>query len=144
MYSDVLSGKGAAKKGARWNSQGVELVYTAGNRSLAMAEVAVHFTLATLPEDYLMLIIHVPDNTSIKKLSEKELPEFWNTFPYSASTQTIGDQFIADNQFCMLQAPSAVTQGDYNYLINPHHHESKKIKIISSEKFPFDKRIFKL
>jgi RES domain-containing protein len=144
IYSDVLSGKGAATKGARWNSPGVELVYTAGNRSLAMAEIAVHFTLATLPDDYLMLVISVPDNVSIKKLSESDLPEYWNTFPHSTSTQAIGDRFISDGQFCILQAPSAVTWGDYNYLINPHHPESKKIKIISSEKFPFDKRIFKL
>ena len=42
-----LTGKGAAAKGARWNSPGVELLYTAQNRSLAMAEIAVHFTLAT-------------------------------------------------------------------------------------------------
>jgi RES domain-containing protein len=142
-YSDVLSGKGAAKKGARWNSQGMELVYTSGNRSLAMAEVAVHFTLATLPDDYMMLLIHIPGNISIKKLQEKELPEFWNTFPHSSTTQIIGDKFISDGQFCILQVPSAVTHGDYNYLINPHHPESKKIKVISSEKFPFDKRIFK-
>ena len=32
-----LSGKGAAEKGARWNSIGLELIYTAANRSLAMA-----------------------------------------------------------------------------------------------------------
>jgi RES domain-containing protein len=144
IYADVLSGKGAAKKGARWNSPGVELIYTAGNRSLAMAEVAVHFTLATLPEDYMMLIIYVPDNISLKKLSEKDLPEFWNTFPHSLSTQIIGDQFVNQMGFCILQVPSAVTYGDYNFLINPHHPESKKIKITSSEKFPFDKRIFKL
>ena len=44
-FSNILSGKGAAEKGARWNSMGMELIYTAANRSLAMAEVAVHFTL---------------------------------------------------------------------------------------------------
>ena len=56
-FSKELSGKGAALKGARWNSIGVELIYTALNRSLAMAEVAVHFTLATLPSDYMMVTI---------------------------------------------------------------------------------------
>ena len=57
-----LSGKGAALKGARWNSPGVELIYSAANRSLAMAEIAVHFTLATLPSDYVMLTIFIPDD----------------------------------------------------------------------------------
>jgi len=41
-YADQLSGYGAALKGARWNSRGVEMIYAAENRSLAMAEVLVH------------------------------------------------------------------------------------------------------
>ncbi len=142
-FAATLSGRGAALKGARWNSIGVELIYTASNRSLAMAEVAVHFTLATLPGDYMMSIIFIPDNTSIQKLNIADLPTNWNTFPHPSTTQTIGNQFIADNKFCVLQIPSAVTQGDYNLLINPNHPDFKRIKIIATDKFPFDKRIFK-
>ncbi|HCN36596.1 MAG TPA: RES superfamily protein, partial [Bacteroidetes bacterium] len=48
-YSYELSGAGSAMNGARWNSKGVEMIYTSINRSLAMAEVLVHFTAATLP-----------------------------------------------------------------------------------------------
>jgi RES domain-containing protein len=142
-YASTISGKGAALKGARWNSIGVEIIYAASNRSLAMAEVAVHFTLATLPADYMMVTIYIPDDISLKKLNAGNLPTHWNTFPHPMSTQLIGDQFIADNQHCVLQIPSSVTQGDYNLLINPGHPDFKRIKIIVIEKFPFDKRIFK-
>jgi RES domain-containing protein len=143
MYASTLSGKGAAIKGARWNSTGVEMIYTASNRSLAMAEVAVHFTLATLPSDYMMIIIFNPDDISILKLNISNLPTDWNTFPHRTSTQTIGDSFIAENKYCILQVPSVVTQGDFNLLINPNHSDFAKIKIAAKEKFPFDKRIFK-
>ena len=34
-FSSNLSGIGAAIKGARWNSIGIEIIYTASNRSLA-------------------------------------------------------------------------------------------------------------
>jgi len=142
-FAATLSGKGAALKGARWNSIGLELLYTASNRSLAMAEVAVHFTLATIPGDYRMITIFIPDDISIQKLNIADLPTNWNTFPHPSTTQTIGDEFVADNKFCVLQIPSAVTQGDYNLLINPNHQDVKQIKIIAIEKFPFDKRIFK-
>lgn len=142
-YAAILSGKGAAIKGARWNSVGVEMIYTTSNRSLAMAEVSVHLTLATLPDDYLMLTIYLPDDISIQKLTEKDLPPDWNGFPHPISTQAVGDKFISENKYCVLQIPSAVTQGDYNLLINPHHPQFSKIKIIASDKFPFDKRIFK-
>ncbi len=143
IYASILSGKGAAIKGARWNSIGVEIIYTATNRSLAMAEVAVHLSLATLPSDYMMVTIHIPDDISLLKLNSTDLPTDWNTFPHPSTTQAIGDQFIADNKYCVLQIPSAVTQGDYNLLINPNHPDFKRIKIILTESFPFDKRIFK-
>lgn len=142
-FASTLSGKGAALKGARWNSIGVELVYAAANRSLAMAEVAVHFTIATLPADYMMITIFIPDDISIQILNVSDLPIGWNVFPHPSNTQVIGDSFIADNKFCVLQIPSAVTQGDFNLLINTKHQEFKRIKIKSIERFPFDKRIFK-
>jgi RES domain-containing protein len=139
-----LSGKGAAKMGARWNSEGVELIYTAANRSLAMAEVAVHLSYTALPTDFVMLTIFIPDDVSSKKLVSKDLPSDWNDFPYySASTQTIGDRFIDENKDCLLVVPSVVTQGDHNILINPGHPDFKRIKIVQAEKFPFDRRMFK-
>jgi RES domain-containing protein len=142
-FASPLSGIGAALKGARWNGVGVELIYTASNRSLAMAEVAVHLTLATLPADYVMITIFIPNDISVKKINVADLPADWNAFPHSSATQTIGDEFVRKNRYCVLQIPSSVTQGDYNFLINPNHPEFKKIKIIATEKFPFDKRIFK-
>ena len=142
-YAASLSGKGAALKGARWNSIGVEMIYTASNRSLAMAEVAVHLTLATLPDDYLMLTIYLPDDISIWKLTPADLPIDWNKFPHTNSTPNVGDKFIAENKYCVLEIPSVVTQGDFNLLINPYHSEFSRVKIIVQAKFPFDERIFK-
>lgn len=138
-----LSGIGAAKYGARWNPVGVELIYTAQNRSLAMAEVAVHLTLATLPEDYMMLTIDIPDDIKVKQLSEADLPADWQEFPHPVSTQDIGRDFVAQNEYCVLIIPSVVTPGDYNVLINPNHTDFSKVTITSIDKFPFDKRIFK-
>ncbi len=142
-FAEPLSGKGAAIRGARWNSIGVELIYTALNRSLAMAEVAVHFSLATLPDDYVMMTINVPDDVPIKTLSKSDLPEDWNLFPHPISTQKIGDRFVIENEYCVLKIPSVVTQGDYNVLINPNHQDFKRLSIVEIVKFPFDKRIFK-
>lgn len=141
-FAGSLSGKGAATLGARWNSAGTELIYTAANRSLAMAEVAVHLSYSALPTDFVMLTIFVPHDVSSKKLTLTDLPIDWNNFPYSASTQTIGDRFTNENKHCLFVVPSVVTQGDHNILINPGHPDFKRIKIVKVEKFPFDKRIF--
>jgi RES domain-containing protein len=108
-----------------------------------MAEVAVHLTLATLPEDYMMLTIDIPDEIEVKQLSEADLPADWQEFPHPVSTQDIGRDFVAQNEYCVLIIPSVVTPGDYNVLINPNHIDFSKITITSIDKFPFDKRIFK-
>lgn len=142
-YAKELSGKGASKSGNRWNSKGTEMIYFAESRALAMAEVAVHLTIATLPSDYVMIEINMPDDILIQELKLKDLPDHWNSHPPNVKTQRIGDEFIDAIDFCLLKVPSAVVQGDSNFLINPHHKQFKEIKIVDVTDFPFDKRIFK-
>jgi len=142
-YIEPLSGKGAALRGARWNSVGIELIYTAGNRSLAMAEVAVHLTFATLPEDYYMLTIRIPDDLKTIRLSSKDMPAEWRKFPHPVATQQVGDRFVSEGKSAVLIIPSVVTQGDYNVLINPNHSDFRRISFVQKEKFPFDPRLVK-
>lgn len=142
-YANDLSGKGAAIFGNRWNSKGVEMLYTAESRALAMAEVLVHLSLAALPDDYMMIEIEVPDSIQIELLDFNSLDENWNTNPLDSQTQKMGDMFIRSKEKCVLKVPSAVVKGDFNYLLNPNHPEINRIKIKSITKFPFDKRVFK-
>lgn len=141
-YGNPLSGKGAAIKGGRWNSKGFEMIYTASGRCLAMAEIAVHFSLGTLPKDYQMAILYLPDDISLKLINRAGLPVFWNRFPHISATQKIGNKFILDNEFCILKVPSVVVPGEFNLLINPAHHEFKKIKPVDISAFMFDQRLF--
>lgn len=139
-YAGELSGKGAAKSNNRWNSKGTEIIYTAESRALAMAEVAVHLTLATLPEDFVMMEIEIPDSVRIAKAEKVNVKEF--VWPPQEVTQMMGDQFIHSGKNGVLQVPSVVVKGDFNYLINPHHPDFNKVKIIKITDFPFDERVF--
>jgi len=141
-YANELSGKGAAISGNRWNSKGTEIIYTAESRALAMAEVMVHLSLSILPADYMMLEVDIPDEIGIKEIAIEDLEEGWNSHPPLTYTQKIGDHFIRENVHPILKVPSAVVPGDHNYLIHPHHSESKEIKISNTWPFPFDERLF--
>jgi RES domain-containing protein len=140
-YAADFSGKGAALAGGRWNSAGVPVLYLAANRSLAMAEVLVHFSMATMPLDYQMLTLWLPDDTSITSLLGAALPADWFVFPPSDSTQKVGNQFVADGEFCLMKLPSAVTRGDFNLLVNPNHADAKALRVLHAEPFPFDFRL---
>lgn len=141
-YSKNLSGKGASFSSNRWNSKGTEIIYSAESRALALAEVAVHLTLATLPSDYVMIEIDIPDPIHVHVLNEKNLPLDWNMFPHLVDTQEIGDSFIQDLDYCVMKVPSAVVKGDFNFLINPFHKDFKKIKILHVSAFPIDGRMY--
>jgi RES domain-containing protein len=143
LYAADLSGKGASIRGGRWNSQGLSMLYTSANRSLAMAEVAVHLSIGTLPGDYFMLSLEIPDDLAMEKIEPEQLSPAWNLFPNLLETQMLGDDFLFRQPCCMLRVPSAVTQGDFNYLFNPAHPDFQQLKLLSIEPFPFDRRLFK-
>ncbi len=140
-YAESLSGQGAELAGGRWNSRGVAVVYTGENISLCMAEVAVHLPLGILPLDYTLVTIEIPDE-EITSLSKKELPDNWRQVFTIENTRNIGDRFFREGEKMILKVPSAVVQDEFNYLINPHHPKIKKVKIIRTEPFGFDERLF--
>jgi len=89
-----------------------------------------------------MLEIEIPTSVSICEL-KKRPKKGWNDNPPTSISQELGDDFIRDAACAVLKVPSAVVQGDFNYLMNPYHLDFKKIKIVSSVAFPFDTRMFK-
>lgn len=142
-YPDHLSGRGAALASNRWNSKGVEMIYTARNRALALAEVAVHFSVGTLPSGYLMLEIDIPDECTFTELRLNDLPPHWNSFPHMRETRLLGDRFIMEKKALACKVPSAVVPGEFNILINPNHPEMSLIQITDISDFPIDSRLFK-
>ena len=142
-YSKTLSGTGASLSGNRWNSKGVEIIYTADSRALAMAEVLFHLPLNLLPRDFKMMCINIPKSIHIHVYTPTDIPLlFRNPLNYT-KTQFVGDEFIRLSTHCVLKVPSAVVYGDYNYLVNPFHKDFKKITIESTHDFPIDTRLIK-
>lgn len=141
QYAKDLSGRGAEIAGGRWNSKGFAMIYTAESRALCTTEVAVHVPLGMIPKDYQMISIEIPDDL-ISNFDLQQLPEKWNSIPVNRSTQEIGNKFIQENEFLVLKVPSAVVEGDFNYLINPLHKKMNTIKIIEIKDYNFDKRLF--
>jgi RES domain-containing protein len=132
---EVLSGRGAALSfGNRWNSINTQMVYTSGSRSLAMLEVLTRVDLfSDLPEDRLIVTIEIQEAITIGQLDVQTLPATWNSFPPSKLTQTIGDDFIRNAVYPILQVPSSLVKGEFNYLINPFHADIAHGYVIESE-----------
>jgi RES domain-containing protein len=71
----------------------------------------------------------------------EDLPEDWSEKHPTLTTQTIGDDFVNYNEAAILKVPSSIIPQEYNYLINPSHPDSSKIKVLSFSKMKFDPRL---
>lgn len=141
-FKDDLSGKGAELAGGRWNSKGTAMLYTCESRALCTTEIAVHSPLGIMPADYWLISIEFPDKIEMLELDPASLPKEWKSFPHPHSTQVIGDRFIKEGKQLVMKAPSAVVPGDSNYLFNPSHVLFSRVKIVHTERFAFDERLF--
>ena len=142
MFKDDLSGRGAEIAGGRWNNRGRPMLYTAENRALCTAEIAVHTPLGIVPQDYFLLSVDIPDHLECLELNQEDLPEDWRIFPHSYSTKVIGDKFLEEAEYPMMRVPSAIVGGETNILVNPLHPLAREITVALSEPFVFDKRLF--
>lgn len=138
-----LSGQGGLRAPARWHNAGAPIVYTASSPASALLEVLVHLELNDpehLPDSYQLLRIDVPDSIPIAELDEGSLAPNWRRLV--EVSRAIGDEWLRELGSALLAVPSAIVPHTQNYLINPAHRDTRKIKISSHGSFPFDFRLF--
>lgn len=141
-FAKDLSGKGAELYGGRWNSVGVSMLYTTSSIALAVLEVLVRTPLHTMPLDYQLIKIYLPESEPIKEIAKQNLPENWNQLFNSPWTQKLGDDFIQQKEYLALKVPSATASGDFNFLLNPSYNGFNQVKFIELSDFAFDARFF--
>jgi RES domain-containing protein len=136
----AFTGEGAARRGGRWNSPGVRVIYCAESRSLAALEVLVHAeeTAMLSAIEWLCIPVVVPQ-AQIEAPSR--FPESWRHYPHTTATQEFGAAWVRGKRSAALRVPSAVVPGEFNYLLNPEHTEFDQVKIGKAERFAFDPRL---
>lgn len=140
-----LAGAGGLRAGGRWHSPGRPIVYCAEHPASALLEILAHLdvaNLAALPDGYQLLEIAVPDALEIESLPTHALTLKWQSD--EASTQAIGDRWLARRSSALLRVPSALVPKVWNYLINPSHPDAALLNITAAVRYPFDTRLFKL
>ena len=135
-----LSGTGSKLYGGRWNSAGLSALYTTGYISLAVLENLVYLQKYKTPADYHLLTIELPDIRLPVVITKEKLKRTWkDDLNYS---RFMGDEFLKSHQALYLKVPSAIVDQENNFIVNPDHSSAGKIKVISSQAFVFDKRLF--
>lgn len=143
-YAHDLSGTGARLAGGRWNRKGQPLVYTSQSRALAALEFLVHLEFLTVPEQYSMLTIELPDDMKMIRYTAADLPPGWQANPAPEATIQIGSQWLIDGTTPVLVVPSTLISQEFNYLFNPLHAHFRQVKLQDITPFQYDERLLKL
>jgi len=101
-----LAGAGGLRAGGRWHSPGRAIIYCAEHPASALLEILAHLdvaNLAALPDGYQLLEIDVPDAVEIESLPTHALTLKWQSD--EASTQAIGDRWLASRSSALLRVP---------------------------------------
>ena len=108
------------------------MVYTASSAALAVLEVRVHLDLPPelLPPDYVLVAIDLA-RSAVEACAV--IPDAPDAF---------GTAWLREARTPVLQVPSLIVPECANYLINPAHPAASKIKITSSRRFAFDRRLW--
>jgi len=113
----AFDGEGARIYGGRWNSKGMQIVYTSNSLALCSLEIFIHLPSYRLLTEYIYMTISF-DSELVTKVS---LMDGWDERPVSKIAQTIGDQWVEECQSAILRVPSVLMPDGHNYLININH-----------------------
>lgn len=141
-FAEDLSGNGARLFGGRWNSEGFFALYTSSSRSLALLETLAHTPAKMLEvKVYHLITLAVPDNLVTQKVAVRNLQDGWDAPDTRPFTKKIGDAFLTDKKYLMMQVPSVMMPEEMNYVINPMHTDMKQVKLVNKRRIDFDKRV---
>jgi len=135
-----LDGDGGLRASGRWHTKGQPVVYCAPNPAVAVLEILVHLEVDAedFPSSYQLLMINVPDDVATATVASNALPRNWWRNP--STTRAIGDNWLQSGTTPLLAVPCAIVPETNNYLLNPLHPDSRKIRISRIATYRFDER----
>jgi len=124
------------------------MVYTAGSVALATLEMLVHTDSDLIPDGMVLLQIEWPDDAATSTVAVSALPDHWQEVPAPPELAAIGDEWVRQREGLVLKVPSAVihppeamTDQDCNYLLNPAHPDTSRVRVARALPFQFDGRL---
>jgi RES domain-containing protein len=138
-HAGRLDGAGNRAVGARWNSPGRGVVYTAANLSLCVLESLVHMDLEDLPDDYVSVRLEIPDDVGRTEIRLAALPPNWRDT--AVETRRLGDAWLAAATDLALIGPSVIVPQDMNVMLSPSHPDMARVVIGDIQPFKLDPRL---
>jgi len=125
----------------RWTLRGRPIVYTSGSISLAVLEYTPRCgRRGWVPASALGRAV-IPDDVPIDVVTLADLPRNWSAPDPPPKLRDIGQRWLERGPSAVLKVPSAIVVEEWNYLLNPHHADFKKLALGKPKRYLFDRRL---
>ena len=130
----AFSGDSARRMGGRWTPPGVRVIYAASSLCVSILETLVHMDPSSMrANSFVSMKARLTLAKGIRVVRASELPTGWRGYPAPRSLQTIGAEWAAAGETCVLEAPSAVLSSERIYLLNPEHQDFRTLVVMAEE-----------
>ena len=125
----MLSGRGAAVMGGRWNPIGMRAVYCSETSSLAMLETLVHTEDVSIRAAFGLIHATIPDAAIVEPTGLYDEPD----------RQKAGAAVLQEH--LAFAVPSVVNPLERNIVVNPLHPNFDQVRAGPIRTFRFDQRL---
>lgn len=139
MRHAIFDGTGAMLHGARWNSPGRRIIYTAETYAGALLEVLVHSS-GHVPRSLRFVEIEIPGTVAMEEVAAADVPG-WDT-PSLDKARAFGDRWYDERRTAVLLVPSVVTRVERNILIHQEHPDFARIRAGAPMAVRWDARLW--
>lgn len=139
----IWSGDGGLAANSRWLPAGHRVIYTAENQALAILEYIVHDRLFR-ESDVVVATAELPDSLAVETVDPKSLDPAWRaTDSDRAATccRPSGLRWVKRKRAPVLRVPSAVSPGEWNYLLQVDHPGFARIAFNKPRRLAIDARL---
>jgi RES domain-containing protein len=114
------SGEGAKRYGGRWNLPGYPALYGSNSVAAALLERLTIDSELFSSERYRLYSVmeFLCDDSLIYMPTLRELPEHWDSIPFTKASQQFGTDQLKQGKLCFV-VPSVVDVSSLNAVVNP-------------------------
>lgn len=117
------------------------MVYAAETRELAALEYLIHVDVSEVPDDLVLMTVHVPENLRIDCVNPSDLPTGWETTTAYPRCRALGDAWARSRRTPLLRAPAAPIPEESNLSLNPLHPDADSVRVVDARPFFYDPRL---
>ena len=138
----LWSGEGGLHVDGHWHIGGRRIIYAAQSLSLAQLEVLAHIPDRRQLPPLVHGTAQIPEAVVIEVVEVAQLPAHWRRVaPYAPDTQRIGMDWLQRQSSAVLKVPSAISDEEWNFLLNPAHPDFGKVVTAVPQDFSMDSRL---